>query len=397
MFDRIFIKKNKISNSSVDLGKLCEALLFYDQTDFLLDKFTAEQFVKSIEIEKLKEYSEKGIINLHYRNSAIGIFQFPKGPKIGYGPMVSKSEAFNIEEYVNKGFLSVLKGDKAESNKKTIEFLELCSPQVYTNNFQKFLESEAEDIALLKSQLKIYINSYLPQLDVSSLELSIEDKFSTPLGIDSYIFNSSFKLEELTEKYSELLPEGHTLNWSGFLLNSFESSGDLNISTQFDAELFTDDKNLPYIQNRVAELVKRVAKSEDDIETFENIILEDYRPIREAINSGEKSFNDFTELIDKSLKFKEWLKNLESDSSLLKQYYEAVIKESWIEKKVAKASRFGIFTGLGIVGDALAGGVPIGSLVASASDNYLLPKLLGGWKPNQFIDSEVKSFLPNNG
>jgi hypothetical protein len=35
MFDRIFIKKNKISESSVDLGKLCEALLFYDQTDFL--------------------------------------------------------------------------------------------------------------------------------------------------------------------------------------------------------------------------------------------------------------------------------------------------------------------------------------------------------------------------
>ncbi|WP_339881169.1 hypothetical protein [uncultured Algoriphagus sp.] len=396
MFDRIFIKKNKISESSVDLGKLCEALLFYDRTDFLLDKFTAEQFVTSIELEKLKEYSEKGIINLHYKNSAIGIFQFPKGQKSGYGPMVTKSEAFYLEEYVNKGFLKVFKGDKAESDKKTIEFLEFCSPQEYVNDFQKLLESETEDISLLTSQLKIYINSYLPNLDVSSLELNIEDKFSTPLGIDSYIFNSNFKLEELTEKYSALLPNNHTLNWSAFLLNSFESSGDLNISSQFNAELFTDNKNLPYIQNRVEELVKKVAKSEKDIETFENIILEDYRPIREAINSGEKSFNDFTEIIDKSLKFKEWLKNLESDSSLLKQYYDAVIKESWIEKKVAKASRFGIFTGLGILGDALAGGVPIGSLIASASDNYLLPKLLGGWKPNQFIDSEVKSFLPKN-
>ena len=80
----------------------------------------------------------------------------------------------------------------------------------------------------------------------------------------------------------------------------------------------------------------------------------------------------------------------------MNQYYDAVIKESWIEKKVAKSGRFGIFTAIGIVGDAMAGGVPIGSLTASASDNYLLPKLTKGWKPNQFIDSEVKTFLPLN-
>jgi hypothetical protein len=34
------------------------------------------------------------------------------------------------------------------------------------------------------------------------------------------------------------------------------------------------------------------------------------------------------------------------------------------------------------------------TLVSSASDNYLLPKLTAGWRPNQFIDNEVKPFLP---
>ena len=42
-----------------------------------------------------------------------------------------------------------------------------------------------------------------------------------------------------------------------------------------------------------------------------------------------------------------------------------------------------------MLGDAAAGGIPIGSAAASVSDNYLLPKLLNGWKPNQFIDNEV--------
>ena len=394
MFERIFIKKNRISDSSVDLGKLCEALLFYNKTDFLLDKFTVEQFVKLIDLEKLKEYTSEGIINLHYRNSAIGIFQFPKGINTGVGPMVTKSQAFDLSEIVSNGYLSILDGNKKEASKKTDEFLELCSPQEYTDGFQKILESECEDLTLLTSQLKIYINSYLPQLDVSSLQLSIDDKFQTPVGIDAYIFNSNFDFEELNKKYFDLFPDGHSLNWSSFLLNTYESSGDLNIASQYDAELFTDNKHYPYLQSRVSELVKRVTKSEENIDTFESIILENYKPIRESMNSGEKSFADFTEIIDNSLKFKKWLNNLENDSSLLGQYYEAVIKESWIEKKVSKASRFGIFTALGIVGDAFAGGIPVGSLAASASDNYLLPKILGGWKPNQFIDNEVKPFLP---
>jgi hypothetical protein len=144
----------------------------------------------------------------------------------------------------------------------------------------------------------------------------------------------------------------------------------------------------------VEDIVKKVSKSEKDINTFENIILEQYKPIRDSINSGEKSFSDFTEILDKSLKFKKWLKEVENDSSLLGQYYEAVTKESWIDKKAVKATRFGVFTALGILGDILAGGIPIGSLVSSASDNYLLPKLAAGWKPNQFIDNEVKPFLP---
>lgn len=393
MFDRIFIKKNKISKSSIDLGKLCEALLFYDKTDFLLDKFTASQFVKSIELEKLKEYSTKGIINLHYRNSAIGTFQFPNSNKIGIGPLVTKSQAFDLSQYINEGYLEVL-GDKKQASKYTDEFLELCSPLEYTEGFQKLLESECEDANLLTSQLKTYIKTYLPQLDVSSLRLSIDNKFETPFGASGYIFNSNFNFEELNEKYSKLFPEGHSLSWTSFLLNSNESSGDINIASQFDAEIYTDVRHYPYIQSRIDEIVKKVTKSERNISTFEEIVLEQYKPIRETINSGEKSFSEFTEIIDKSMEFKKWLKEVENDNTLLGQYYDAITKESWIEKKVAKASRFGIFTGLAIIGDILASGIPIGSLVSSVSDNYLLPKLASGWKPNQFIDNEIKPFLP---
>lgn len=392
MFERIYIKKNRITESQIDLGKLCEALLFYDQTDFMLDRFTATQFVELMPFEKLKEYTSKGIINLHSRNTAIGIIQLEKGNKTGVAPMVTKSDAHNLDEYVNQGFLN--KGiSKKEASTMTDDFLGLCAKQEYVDGFQKMLEAECEDEALLTSQLKIYINSYLPQLSLEDLTISISDKFLTPVGIEAYIYNSNYDFKTLNDKYSDLFPEGHTLNWTSFLLNSSESSGDLNIASQHNAEIFTDRNHYPYLQNRLSELIIKSKTNEDNITIFENIELEGYRPIRESINSGEKSFEDFVEVLDKSLKFRKWLRNLSDDHTLLNQYYQTVIKESWIEKKIAKASRFGIFTALGMLGDAAAGGIPIGSAAASVSDNYLLPKLLNGWKPNQFIDNEVKPFL----
>jgi hypothetical protein len=34
MLEKIFIKQNKISDNTIDLGKLCESLLFYGETTF---------------------------------------------------------------------------------------------------------------------------------------------------------------------------------------------------------------------------------------------------------------------------------------------------------------------------------------------------------------------------
>ena len=392
MFEKIFIKQNRISDNSIDLGKLCESLLFYSQTNFLLDKFTIEQFIRFVGLEKLKEYNERGFLKLYFRNSAIGTAQFPLGTKNAFGPMVTKSQAFNLEEYIYKEFLEITNSNK-QSKTNTKEFLDICSPLEYSEGFQRILNSECEDIKLLNSQLKIYINSYLPQLDLSDLTIEIENKLSTPLGTDAFVYRSNYDLDELNEKYSELFPVGHSLNWYSFILNVTESSGDINIASQQESEIYSDQNHTVYIQERFNELIKRATKSTVNIQTFESLALENYKPIRETINSGERSFEEFSQIIDKSFEFREWLKQLDGNHALLNEYYAAVTKESWIDKKPIKVLRMGIFTGLGFLGDLLAGGIPIGSVVSSASDNFLLPKIAKGWRPNQFIDNQVKPFL----
>ena len=57
-----------------------------------------------------------------------------------------------------------------------------------------------------------------------------------------------------------------------------------------------------------------------------------------------------------------------------------------------KTTRFLIFEGIGVTLDFMgAGGV--GTAIAtglSAFDSFYLDKLMGGWKPNHFIDNNLK-------
>ena len=91
-------------------------------------------------------------------------------------------------------------------------------------------------------------------------------------------------------------------------------------------------------------------------------------------------------LLKEARKFKDWLQQQEPSVSLIHEYYKALEKETWLDKLPTKAIRFLIFTGGGLLVPAL------GSLGLSAADTFLVDRLLGGWKPNQFVNGPLKDF-----
>jgi hypothetical protein len=66
-----------------------------------------------------------------------------------------------------------------------------------------------------------------------------------------------------------------------------------------------------------------------------------------------------------------------------------------LEKLPSKSIRWSFFTGAGIITDiAATGGIAtLVGLGLSALDTFYLDKLISGWKPNQFIEEEVKKLL----
>jgi hypothetical protein len=119
---------------------------------------------------------------------------------------------------------------------------------------------------------------------------------------------------------------------------------------------------------------------------LQEIVLPDSPTIREVIDSGERSFDEFLSLLDKSHRFRDWIQGVNPDEKLVHAYFRDVTAEGWISKLPSKMLRYV----LGSIVGAVSPGVGLG---LSAVDSLFLEKILGGWRPSHFIEDELKPFL----
>lgn len=131
------------------------------------------------------------------------------------------------------------------------------------------------------------------------------------------------------------------------------------------------------------------------LDLFQEVVFNDSRGIREAVNSRHSNFSDVVKLVQQAQRFKEWLRKQSDSTELSHNYCREVSPLDWADKLPPKALRWLIMSGAGLGIDAVVGG-PWGTvtgLVLSAADTLLLDRFIKGWRPNQFIEGSLKEFL----
>jgi hypothetical protein len=142
-------------------------------------------------------------------------------------------------------------------------------------------------------------------------------------------------------------------------------------------------------------LIARRANSSAEIKAFADLAFNESRCIREAVNSGERNFDDVLRLVKAGMKFKEWLKRSPEDTDLVKEYCREVTRVEWADKLPPKTARWAIFTAASAAAGFLL--TPIAGLAVGvglgAGDTFLLDRIIKGWKPNQFINGPLREFV----
>jgi hypothetical protein len=394
MFESIIIRKkrNPSANKPIDLGFLAEALIFYQSVKIIADKAILKQLIHECGHETLLELIENEYLTIEYLDNALGIQTHNQNtPNERHDPIVYSLPklALNVvspelfREYTGKSG----KGRRISQRfLRNVNALSLDPHELPDEVLIDFSDSNYVEQSIIH-MIKNYAPEY-PNPDSIKFQLRRDNK--------SLLANTNIDFVTLNKFYHTRIPPIHSsLSPSYLLSHLYNLRGDIYFCNKFKSEITIDPINSGVFNIKYADLLQRQNISEEGLRLFQNFLFEDAKAVCETINRGERTFKDLLELISKAKKFQKWLAGKEPDCDLLREYYKEVTAGSWVDKLPAKAARWSIFTGIGLAIDAL-GGAGIGTaagLAVSAGDALILESIIGGWKPNHFIDNELMEFV----
>ena len=176
------------------------------------------------------------------------------------------------------------------------------------------------------------------------------------------------------------------------LIGAFASArSKLNLAARSNADLETSRGDAALVAASLAAVVQGRAMTCENVELFQRMAFANGHAIADAVNRGDRSFSDVIALLQKAEEFRKWLAERPPTVELINAYYRDATKDWWVSTLPAKILRWVVTT----AGGAMVAG-PVGGVVGAAlgaADTFVVDRLLGGWRPNQFVDGPLKAFV----
>lgn len=389
MFEKICIKSKELNDQKIDIAFLVETMLFYGNVVVLAHRDELLTLLKFFGADLLEELIITGRIDLQIRENKLGAMAFP-GKRYNIDLVAGEKETYSGILYTaHRQFVN----NSLKNNEFSSKFSKITKPYRYGAELTEQIRNDFDNQGLLSKVLPMYLKSVVPEFNLPNV-VEIEIKKDKPFeSLESYSLDTNINIDEVNELLKKKYKENYQpFDFGGLFLSLAEAKGDIYLASQFDSELVTSATSSEIIDLQFKNIIQRRTQSQDNINLFDEYVLKDCYSIGEAFVNGAVSKKELLKLFEKADKFRDWLNNVPDDKNLIGEYHNAVTKETFADKLPTKTSRFIIFEGIGITLDLLGTG-GIGTAIAtglSAFDSFYLDKLIGGWKPNHFIDKSLK-------
>lgn len=185
------------------------------------------------------------------------------------------------------------------------------------------------------------------------------------------------------------VPPQDAVTMANLLTTILEARADLAMASHYGCDFMTSEVASTLIRLRCAELLQSAKEHVDSQQEFVDIILPDAPSLAECIDSGERSFDEFIQLLSSARRFKNWISSVNVDENLVSAYIKAITSEGQIQGIKGKTLRYALTTGAGFAN-------PVAGVLTSLADTFLVEKLLGGWRPNHFVAKRLDPFVRGN-
>ncbi|MBX3749076.1 MAG: hypothetical protein KF897_03210 [Opitutaceae bacterium] len=373
------------TENPVDLGFLCEAMLFYGHVLVVADPVVIKQLIRKVGIDTLLALISSGFLKVHFCPKQLGLMNGGQKKLNHYSPLRFAFVKQPIEIFQEVIFESVPKEGRS---RRLAQRLATALPTTdYSLSVEPAFRSAIQDRTYLK-------RAFLELLRYNLRTESPPDfDFDLSMEGDDIVFRSTLDYTRLNETFQKILP-GHSLTDSLLLCDLMEIQADIRFAAEYASEIATDPRNQLLHRLEEDRALAQFNRSQSELERFHETVFPDSRDIRTAINSGARTIDEFLPLLEKAARFRSWLKERPDDVPLIADYFRAATEETWISRLPAKTVRWAVFVA---AGEAVAPGGWMAGAALSAADTFFLDRFLKRWSPNQFINGEYKRFLSDQG
>lgn len=386
MFEKVVLRQSD-TGGSLTVGELAEALLFYQNVHLMLDHGSLSHLISQIGMPHLLKLLSRPNVSAVFCDESLGT----KTDKIG-DQLFHNFIAFTLAGSQETGVI--------KNRKKRIEFI--LGRQGYERKIAKKLSerfclkvptrklsgdyfviggvvnaanSEMNDRDFIYESMRRVVSNIIGENIISA-----DFKFNVVGAQSNFQIDTNLNFDLVTAAKKKRARSFDGEITPAYLINHvLGSCADTVFASHYGGEFYTSDLSSQIIQLKHSELLKRMGIERNELREFKEIVVTDVPSIREVLNSGERTFDEFLSVLEKSQKFREFTQGVNPDEKLVEEYWKSVTAEGWISRSPSKVLRYV----LGSVHTALE---PVSGSIGSAVDSLFIEKLLGGWKPNHFVE-----------
>ena len=394
MFDAISIGRQRTFGvDPLDVGLLAELLVFYGHVRVLVDRGILEALIRGCGAHEFVELVTSGRLQITYLTDGLGIrTDHDEGSEDRHMPTTFLIQgAFEPQNAIPGAFQDAT-GKSGAGRRFANKVMKHVEEVRFQHSILNGARSDFVDARLMADAARLILPELAPAYSVPK-----EIAFVVRESGDFLTVDTNLDFSEISRSYHAQHPtDTGAITAAHILSQVLNAHGDLYLAGLYRTELATDPVSEGLIKQKCEALVASWAENTKAIDVFQDLTLSSAGAIREAVNSGQRSFSDVLKLLDSADRFRSWLQDVEPTEDLLREFYKRTTEKSWAEKLPAKTLRWGAAIGAGM----LVGGLGVEGLAittaASAFDAFLLERFARGWRPDQFTDGALRSFVRDN-
>lgn len=391
MFEKIILSRSH-SGSCFTLGEIAEAMFYYQNVHLVLDYSSMHSLIQKIGSKGFFALLSRPNVSAVYCEEILGT-QTEKnqlGDKFLFVGMTiagHKEQQFNtrkkkIEHIFNRsGNDPRLSKKFAERFLQRVQIRSLVGDHFVAGGVVKAAAADLNDSAFIHEALRRSLTNYLGEDNLIGAF-----KFEILPADTMFQINTDLNFIDINSKLKAIDPSSGGITAAHLLNEILVARADTTLAAHYGGEFYTSEASSQIIRLRHDELLKRTGISKEEIRVLHEITMPDAPTIKETIDSGNRTFDEFLSLLDKSHRFKEWMVQASPDEKLVKLYYQELKSEGWTSSLPCKALRYLLGLGIGTLDVGFGAGF-------SAADTFLLDKVFKGWTPSHFVERRLKPFV----